>query len=230
MPTSTSAREKKVLVLVGLLAAAAGANCGEAPSPTSETTPSFSVTAQPLVGNNVLVPTKDTTLLGGILENLNLGSLPFLLVERSLIAFDQQALKKATLGGMQVSSARLEVQILGNPVLSGRARNIQLFRLTHAWEEDGATWKCADDGNIFNLRNNCPAGQEWFVGTPPPKGKTNPWAATPSATAQLRAGAGGVLSFDVTADVKAFAAGTLPNHGWIIKSDDLGGGVLILGA
>ncbi|HXI55039.1 MAG TPA: esterase-like activity of phytase family protein, partial [Polyangia bacterium] len=229
MATSLTLREKRVFVVVGLLAASVTVNCGDAPSTTLSPTEKFSVAAQPLVGTNTLTASRDTTLLGGVFQNLNFGTLPFLLVEKALVGFDQNALTAISPSGMTVSAARLDVTILGNPVGSGRARTIQLFRLTHDWSEEQATFRCAVDRNVWNLAANCPAGQDWLIGAPS-SGKSNPWAATPTATALLRARAGGVLSFDVSADVRAFAAGTVPNFGWVIKSDDLDGGTLILGS
>ncbi|HEX3695061.1 MAG TPA: esterase-like activity of phytase family protein [Polyangia bacterium] len=205
----------------------AAASCGGAPSVPPPAAEKFDVAAQPFVGNNILNASKDTMLLGGLLQNLNFGSIPFLLVERALIGFDQNALTSIAPSGLAITSGRLDVSVIGNPIQSGRARTIQLFRMTQPWTEEQSTWQCAADSNIWNLIANCPAGQAWDIG-PTQKGQTNPWNPTPTATAQLQPRFTGVLSFDVTADVRGFADRSLPNYGWVIKSDDLDGGVLIL--
>ena len=52
-------------------------------------------------------------------------------------------------------------------------------------------------------------------GSPP-----NPWATPATASAAI-SGATSTLSFDVTADVRAFLDGSKPNFGWIIKANGL---------
>ncbi|HVR61560.1 MAG TPA: esterase-like activity of phytase family protein [Polyangia bacterium] len=205
-----------------------GIGCGGA-TPTDASS-GYAVVPEAFVGNNALPLARDTTLLGGPIQNVNLGGLPFLLVERALVGVDQRALSLTVAPGAAIGSARLELTIVANPITSGRARTIQLFRMTHAWSEAQATFDCAADRQAYNLTTDCAASDQWYVGPLPNGNLTNPWDPTPVATAQLKAGQGGALSFDVTASARAFAAGTVANNGWIIKSDDLDGGILIVGA
>ena len=216
----------RLLATVGALTALNSIGCGDAPPAHPPTT--FAVV--PFVSNSSVTVARDTTLLGGLLQNVNFGTLPFLIVERALVAVDQRALSQAIPPGAAITAARLEVTIAANPVTSGRPRNIQLFRMTHAWSENQATFDCAADQQTFNLNRDCAPMDQWYVGPLPNGNLTNPWDPTPVATAQLKPGQGGTLSFDVTADARGLAAGTLANNGWIIKSDDLDGGILILDA
>src|ERR1700747_2465311 len=80
----------RLLATVGTLTALTGICCGGA-APTGRPTP-YARVPPPFVGDNVVPVPRDTTLVGGLLQNVNLGTLPFLLVERALVAADQRAL------------------------------------------------------------------------------------------------------------------------------------------
>jgi subtilisin family serine protease len=131
---------------------------------------------------------------------------------RALLRWDQQALIQAVAGGT-VSAARLELTIadLGDN-WSTTGRTIELHRMTQAWTELGATWNCAVDSAPGNSRADCTGATAWEMDP----GGANPWVAAPTATAMLKNGQTGVVSFDVTADVAAWLAGQ-PNDGWILK-------------
>ena len=89
--------------------------------------------------------------------------------------------------------------------------------MTHDWSELAATWDCAADRSPFDGRENCPRGQSWNMG---PGFPANPWATPATATAPI-SGAVSTLSFDVTADVRAFVDGSKPNFGSILKESGL---------
>jgi hypothetical protein len=134
---------------------------------------------------------------------------------RALLAVDQTALV-AVVGGATVTAARLELTITDNADNWGpEGRAIALHRLTVPWSETGATWNCGVDTVPGNPQAECAAGTAWEMGG------AGPWVGTPTATATITNGLGGVVTFDVTADVAAWVSGT-PNAGWILKRVDEG--------
>ncbi len=130
---------------------------------------------------------------------------------RALIEIDPAALA-AALAGNQILSAQLEVGVAANARNWGAAgRTIGAYRLTAltgAWSEAAATWDCAADTNLDNAAPDCAA--PWNGGS---------FVATPTATALITRQTTGGVSFDVTADVAAFLAGTA-NDGWLIGKTD----------
>lgn len=129
---------------------------------------------------------------------------------RALVRFDGAALL-AALGEGTLHSASLELTIADNGDNWGASgRPVDAHRLTAAWTEGGVTWNCPDDVVPGNAQANCPA--PWAGGS---------FAAAPTASALHTNGQGGTVSYDVTADVAAFLAGT-PDHGWLLKLADEG--------
>jgi len=166
--------------------------------------------------DTTLAPAADTYIRQGS-PNQNQGAELILRLQssgknRALLRWDQQALVQAQAGGT-VTSARLELTIadLGDN-WSSAGRTIELHRMTQAWTELGATWNCAVDSVPGNSQPDCAGPTAWEMDP----GGANPWVAAPTATALLKNGQTGVVTFDVTADVVAWLAGQ-PNDGWILK-------------
>jgi len=101
-----------------------------------------------------------------------------------------------------------------------------VYRLTVPWAEgngtgvlpanrgtgSGATWQCAVDTDIGNVRKDCSGATAWRMLLPD---APHPWATQASASTTITDGETGTVSFDVTADVSAFLSGTA-NDGWIV--------------
>ena len=192
-----------------LLAAGAGCGGGSAAPPNlaegAETSAATGLTAA-----------RDTTVLPGRFADRNFGASPFLQIDQALIGFDSAELASAVAGNLDVSSATLEVTVTRAPRKT-LGHGVQAFRMTRDWSELAATWDCAAERSPFDGRENCPRGQSWNMG---PGTLANPWATPATATA-LISGAVSTLSFDVTADVRAFLDGSKPNFGWILKGSGL---------
>ena len=166
--------------------------------------------------DTALAPIADTYLRQGS-PNQNQGAELILRLQssgknRALLRWDQQGLAEAVAGGA-VLSARLELTIadLGDN-WSTAGRTIELHRMTQAWTELGATWSCAVDSVPGNSKPECVGATAWDMDD----SAAYPWIATPTATAVLKNGQTGVVSFDVTADVQAWLA-SQPNDGWLLK-------------
>ncbi len=174
----------------------------------------------------VLTAARDTTVLPAGFADRNFGASPVLQINQALIAFDPAELASAVAGNLELGVATLEVTVTRGPPRTF-ARSIEAFRLTHDWSELAATWDCAADSRPSDARDNCPRGQSWNMG---PAFPPNPWATPATASAPI-SGSTSTLSFDVTADVRAFLDGSKPNFGWILKArgldDDL---TILLGA
>ena len=159
----------------------------------------------------------DTYLRKGA-PNQNQGVEPILRLRdagdnRALVRVDQAALAQLV-GSGQVTSAKLELTITKNGNNWGSTgRTIDLHRLTKVWTELGATWNCAVDSNPANAKADCSGATAWQMIL----GPGNPWVATPTATVLMKNGQTGTVLLDVTADVRAFVAGTQPNVGWLLR-------------
>lgn len=170
------------------------------------------------------VPARDTTLaptadtyIRRLEPNRNQGAEPILRLtalgkNRALLRWDQQTLTQAV-GGGTVTAARLELTIAElADNWSAAGRPVKLHRMTHDWTELGATWNCAVDTAPADHRPSCTGATAWNMDD----SASYPWVATPTATALLKNGQTGLVSFDVTADVQAWLAGQ-SNDGWILK-------------
>jgi hypothetical protein len=123
---------------------------------------------------------------------------------RALVRFDAGAVT-AAVGGRDLVTAHLEVDVAANGENWGGGRTVDLHRLTQAWTEDGATWNSADGATAWAMDGAAP----------------RPWDAAPTATLVVTSQTAGTLSFDVTADVAAILDGG-DAHGWILKKTDPG--------
>ena len=216
-PVSTASPERTRHMLIHLLPAISAAIVGAAGCQDQPTLVRLPQTAADVVPQDtVLAPSADTYIRQGS-PNQNQGTELILRLQSSgknrvLLRWDQAALSQAA-AGRTVGAARLELTIadLGDN-WSAAGRTIELHRMTEAWTELGATWNCAVDSVPGNSRPECAGATAWDMD----HAANYPFLAETTATALLRNGQSGVVSFDVTADVQAWLAGQ-PNDGWIVK-------------
>ena len=206
--------------LCALLAALVAAGCSSSPdgSPTHT-----EARLAEILGGNKLAAAADT-YVPQLLPNQNFGSKNTLIISNALIRFDQAAVAAALPAGAAITSARLELTIdaaLTVPLKAGGT--IGAFRMTHAWTESGATFNCAVDSNTGNAKADCSGTNVWKMDGSSP----TPWATPATGTAPIKTGQTGVLSIDVTADVRGFLSGSFTNYGWQLRSDALTGAVLL---
>lgn len=141
-------------------------------------------------------------------------------LERTLVRFDQAAIAGAV-GANRLVSATLEMTVVGMSAswLGGR---VGAHQMTRSWTEAGATWACANDtvgGLLGNLINNCTTANRW--GMDWTSWYPRPYEDTPTGYANVVAASADTVTFDVTADVRAFMTGEA-NHGWaLIGTQDL---------
>ncbi|MBM4386758.1 MAG: DNRLRE domain-containing protein, partial [Deltaproteobacteria bacterium] len=113
-------------------------------------------------------------------------------MRRSLLKFDFSSIPS----GSSVNSAVITLCEAGT---YGFTRTIGFYRALKNWTEGGVTWNKSDGSGSWTATGG-------------------DFAATPTATASVSWT--GVLdcdTWDVTADIQAFVAGSLPNYGWVIK-------------
>jgi RHS repeat-associated protein len=127
--------------------------------------------------------------------------------EATLIKFDSAALQTALASGT-LASARIELNVSSTSLGFGNSQ-VNIHRMLVPWTESGATWLCANDTSTSGLGlfvNNCTSanswGIEWWSLLP------RPYAATPAATANVPFGQQGVVSVDVTQDLKSLGSAT----------------------
>jgi hypothetical protein len=131
-----------------------------------------------------------------------------------LVGFDVAAIEAFVAGGT-VSSAtlRLEISSIGGGWGAG-GNDIAVYRMNVHWTEDAATYHCAIDTNLNNSQPNCAGSTAWDM-----DGPDLPYVTTPSDSTTIVENQSGFVTFDVTADVQAFAAGTA-NEGWALRKVD----------
>ncbi len=157
-----------------------------------------------------LSPVEDTFLRAES-PNQNEGLNTFVRIQRTgknrtVLRFDQNAIDTAV-GGASVTSATLQLFVEFNQENWGTGREVDIHRMTGTWTETSSTWNCADDSNTLNLDPDC--ASQWAGGT---------FAATATDSyTQFSTPLTGAVTFDVTADVNDFIAGTFTNFGWLIK-------------
>ncbi len=217
VPNGPSERMRQMLVhlLPAICASMLGASACQQDQPTGVTGPRVHADLPPQ-RDTALAPSADTYIRQGS-PNQNQGAEVILRLQssgknRALLRWDQAALVQAVAGGT-VTSARLQLTIadLGDN-WSTPGRTIELHRMTQAWTELGATWNCATDSVPGNSKPDCTGATAWDMD----HSAAYPFVAETSATARLRNGQTGVVSFDVTADVLAWLSGQ-PNDGWVLK-------------
>ena len=171
-----------------------------------------------VVIDSSLTPAADAYLQAGSGANANFGSDTVLQVmagpQRTLVRFDQTQIATA-IGADSLVSATLQLTIvsIGNWDGSG---TLSLHRMARSWTEGGATWNCSIDTNPANQSADCNEAGQWPMGSP---GAGDPYLSSATSSITVTNNQTGVVQFDVTADVRAFLAGTT-NNGWLIKKDD----------
>ena len=177
-------------------------------------------TEEPTVDEGVvmteLVPSDDTYLKKGN-PNQNFGSEEILNVRgdgkrRTLVQFDQEAIEEMV-GEGELISASLEFEIVDGSTSNWttEGRLVGAYRLTHAWEEMGATWNCGNDTDTSNGSPNC-SGETWEM-----EENSDPsWLEPPTDEQLITNGLSGTISWDITQDVEAFLDGS-GNFGWVLR-------------
>lgn len=128
---------------------------------------------------------------------------------RALLRFDQSAIT-AAIGSGRLATATLSLYVQSNGNNWGSTgRTVDVHRLTVDWTEAGTTWNCPVDSQPTNSQPNC--ATQWDGGS---------FEDEPSDSVLHSNGTSGWVSYDVTADVGAFAAGTAANRGWLVKKSD----------
>jgi hypothetical protein len=185
-----------------------------------------------------LQPTADAYIKDGT-QNENEGASTFLRIQssghnRALVAFDEQAIR-AAVGNDPDYMATLRFTISDNGNNWGNTgRTVDVHRLTFPWVEGngfiagntppnrgtgaGVTWNCAIDSVISNQNDDCSGSTVWNMSN----SSLWPFVATPTDTKTITNNESGVVSFDVTADVRSFVQGANQNDGWIIKKTNEG--------
>jgi hypothetical protein len=154
-------------------------------------------------------PTADTYIKRGN-PNRNHGTEAVLQVgsagnRRTLIRFDEDDIRSTLEEGI-VESARLRLYIADSRGGPGVAlKTVDVYRLTSAWTEKGATWSCPDDPN-GNPRADC----------------ADPWNGGLFETALLASVTHpgrrtGWISFDVTSELERILTGG-SHEGWILRN------------
>ncbi len=173
----------------------------DGPRATSPTALALSATLQvPVVADTTIQPSPANTN-HGTTEEIKVGY-GGARNSRALVRVDDAALR-TSLDGKRLVAARLEVQIHDSSSWGMPGRNLAAYRMTMDWGETTATWTCAR-----YVGGTCQA--PWSMASSPPY-------ATPATAIVVPTGiAPEVASLDVTADVRAFLAGT-PNRGWLLR-------------
>lgn len=131
---------------------------------------------------------------------------------RALVLFDTAEMQSAA-AGKTLTEAKLRLYV-ESATNWGAGRPVDVYRLTAAWLELGATWNCPDDADTSNSLPDC--ATQWGGGA---------FAAASDSVLHTN-GLSGWVEWDVTADVALFLASPGANCGWLLKkqNDGPGGG------
>lgn len=200
--------------------------------------------SQNFQGNIIFIVPNPTTLtpiadtyLNVSSQNNNEGSSPVLRLAqtghfRTLVKFDESQIQ-AAVGNDPNFTATLQFTIADNGNNWGTTgRQIELDRMLQDWVEgngyingnptpdrgtgSGTTWNCAIDTNISNNTKDCTGSNVWDMDN----SANWPFSTSSTATTIITNHQSGVLSLDVTQDVKNFINGTNQNYGWLLKKTD----------
>jgi hypothetical protein len=163
-------------------------------------------------GQTLAIPAAADTYLRQSNTNKNQGLETVLQIRqsghnRALVRMDQ-TLIAAAVGSGSLASATLELYVSSAGSWGADGRTVDLHRMTADWTELGATWNCPNDTNTLNSQPNC--ATQWDGGS---------FDSEPSDSVLHTNSTAGYVQFNVTADVRAFLAGTA-NYGWMAKLDD----------
>jgi hypothetical protein len=160
--------------------------------------------------------TSDTSVRSSAV-NKNFGTAANLDINRSFVAVDATALTNAMPMGDFVESAKLRLTLV--PTSTRRLqRNLNVHRVTKAWQETKATWNCAVDSNTGNSSADCSGATKWATAG-------GEYASPATCTAIIPSSRTGVVECDVTADVRLFKNDiNAKNYGWLLKTGIGNGG------
>ncbi|MCA9580497.1 MAG: DNRLRE domain-containing protein, partial [Myxococcales bacterium] len=134
-----------------------------------------------------------------------------------LVKFDEAAVLSA-LADHPNGRFVLEMAIEENFNNWSDGRSIGAHRVDQDWSAVDATWNCAHDADTGNGNDDCSGSDAWLLwdnGAP----ANFAWNITASDVAILANGQGGVLTWDVTEDVKGLA-GAGSHHGWFLRNEE----------
>jgi RHS repeat-associated protein len=203
-------------VLVGLSAVIALASCGDDADPALATTHR----QQELVLDNTYpVPVEaDSTIRRDLANNADGTATRLVLAKdargRVLVRVNK-SLMQAVVGLGTLNKAWIEIGIRGadgRTPLAGET--LSAHRLTAAFSENAATWNCSTDSATGNNVPDCSGATDWSMEVSPP------FVGAASGSAAVTPTTSGLVRIEVTADVAAILAGTVTNHGWIVKKTD----------
>lgn len=154
--------------------------------------------------------TSDTSVRSST-PNKNFGTQANLDINRTLLAVDATTLKNAMPSSDYVESAKLRLTLV--PSSTRRLqRNLNVHRVTKAWQETKATWNCAVDSDTSNSSADCSGATKWATGG-------GEFVSAATCTAIIPANRTGVVECDVTADVRKFKTDiNTINYGWLLKT------------
>lgn len=162
----------------------------------------------------VLRDVRDTRI-GELAPNRNHGLSRYLSVssggrERSLIAFDEETIRRASRSG-SIRSATVEFTIDNAASNFAAGGTVSLYEVTTPWTEWGASWMCANEARSGDSAD---CREAWSM-----DGTDVDWAPIPIASVVIANGQTGTLAFDVSDTIAAILAGG-KTQGWILIRDD----------
>ncbi|HEX7480563.1 MAG TPA: esterase-like activity of phytase family protein [Polyangiales bacterium] len=203
------------LVLAGLLLALGCESTGSSPSSPHEPVARPPADTTAALSNTVTLLASRDTAVRASAPNTNGGSGSVLDLNRTLIDFDAAAIRSAVGPRDYVTSAQLELHLVTN-LLRRTPRSAQVYKLTQAWSESGATWNCANDTDPSNTVADCAGSAQWSMGAGP-----NPWALPASANTAIPATISGSMRAELAGDVRSIVAGQ-SSFGWMIEGGTAG--------
>lgn len=120
---------------------------------------------------------------------------------RGYLRFDLTRCSPAIPSNASVKRATLRLFVTTLPAV---CRTHDIFRVTAPWTETGITWNNQPFGTTINNPASAQRTSSLDVGVSPCQNSTNNQY---------------VSGWDVTADVRAFVAGTATNNGWMIRDN-----------
>jgi RHS repeat-associated protein len=205
-----------------MAAGAGGCDAGKEQARVSE---AVAVAVAPSTLGSTTLTASGDTFVQSLISNRNRGGDTVLSIQalgkhRPLLFFEPPSIVAAVGSGTLVS-ARVVLTVASSGIGWGSSgRPVAIHRLLAASAEYQATWNCALDTNVNNLQADCTGSGIWNMNATSPA--QQPWASPASATALIKNGQTGEVTFDVTADVAALLAGSSAGFGWLVKKVDEG--------
>lgn len=148
---------------------------------------------------------------------------------RTLLRWDSATIAPV-LGGDSLIAAHIELTISANAGGWGmNGRTVSVHPVSEEWSETDATWLCRARGALGTCEPWVMESGPILVPSTDEEIYWSPWRPEPTDSAILTDGLQGVVTLDVTTDVRAVLEGTAGHykHGWLVKKVDetVGGGV-----